>query len=97
MIGQNDAPVAYPESWWESRTGEQLQELLRAGFIGGELYDGAQRELERRARESSRVAEQAAEDRRRQRIDQGNRIALAAAIVSFLTAIGAVLWLLFIR
>ena len=97
MSGQNEAQAAYPASWWENRSSEQLQDLLRAGLIGGELYDGAQRELERRARESARLAEQAVADRRRERVDEGNRIALAASAVSVLTAIAAVLWLMFIR
>ncbi len=97
MSGQTETEVAYPASWWESRTSDQLQDFVRAGFISGDLYVSAQRELERRARESARLVEKAAEEKVRHRVDEGNRVALAAAAVSFITAIGALLWLLFIR
>lgn len=97
MSATNETEVAYPASWWESRTKEQLQDFLRAGFISGDLYDGAQRELERRARESMRLVEEAARGAIEQRVKQGNHIALGAAGVSFIAALGALAWMLFVR
>jgi hypothetical protein len=96
-MGSIKREAAYPESWWKSRTAEQLQEFVRAGFISGKLFDGAQRELERRARESSRRAAEAAEEKVQHRVDKGNRVALAAAAFSVVSAICAMIWLLFVR
>ena len=97
MSGSIEREAVYPASWWESRTAEQLQEFVRAGFMSGEMFDGAQRELERRARESARQVAEATEQEIQHRLDEGNRIALVAAVISFVAAIGAMLWRLFMR
>ena len=97
MSGQNETDVAYPASWWESRSSEQLQDFVRGGFVSGDMYYGAQRELERRARESKRLVDEAATDAIQHRVNQGNQIALAAAAVSFVAALGALAWMVFIR
>jgi hypothetical protein len=55
-----EAEALYSADWWHSRTNEQLQELMRAGFTVGEAGPGAHRELERRAREHARGEEQQA-------------------------------------
>jgi len=47
--------------WWESLTGEQLQEMTRGGLEAGEYGAGAHREIERRARERARLEQQETE------------------------------------
>ena len=56
-----DVEMLYSADWWQSRTNEQLQELLRSGFAVGQAGPGAHRELERRAREHARAEEQQAQ------------------------------------
>ena len=97
MSGQNETDVAYPASWWESRTRDQLQDFVRAGFVSGDMYYRAQRELERRARESTRLVEQAADDKVRHRVEQGNHVALIAALVCLFASILAAASLLILR
>ena len=84
----------YSASWWQSQSHEQLQEFIRRGFSGGEQYDGAHRELERRARENARRINDAAAARIQQRKEHAGRIALGAAIVSVIAAIGSAAWML---
>lgn len=96
MNAPSETQVAYPASWWESRTVEQLNEYVRAGFISGDLFVEAQRELERRAREATRQATAAAEEENEHQALEGNRFALAAAIF-FITAAFLLIWLLFLR
>ena len=84
-------------SWWESQTHEQLQEFIRTGFSGGEQYEGAHRELERRARDAARRANDAAAARRKDREDRAGRIAFGAALVSLIAAIGSAAWVLLNR
>lgn len=92
MSTPSETQVAYPASWWESQSADQLQEYVRAGFISGEMFVGAQRELERRARESARQLDEAAEEEAQHFIDQRDRVALGAAIISLLVAIAALIW-----
>lgn len=47
----------YSRQWWESRTNNELQEMVRGGLAAGEAGAGAHRELERRAR-ALRTAEE---------------------------------------
>ena len=96
MSGQIETEVAYPASWWASQSAEQLQEFVRAGFMSGQLFDGAQRELERRARESTRKRDEAANEELVHRMERGYRAAVIAA-VSFLVAICALIWMLTVR
>ena len=92
-----EAEVAYPASWWENQTAEQLKELVRAGFVRGELFDGAQRELERRARESARQVDAEVQEEIQHHEVQKNYIALAVAAVSFIAATCALIWVLLVR
>ena len=96
MIGSTEARP-YSESWWAGQTHEQLQEFIRIGYSGGEHYDGAHRELERRAKEAVRHANDAAAARLKDREDRAGRIALSAALVSLISAIGSAVWMLFNR
>ncbi len=91
MSGQSEADVAYPASWWESRTGEQLQDYVRAGIMGGEMFYGAQRELERRGRQSTRLVDETAREEVRKFEDLVNRAALVAAVICFLAAVIALI------
>ena len=56
-----EAETPYSADWWEERTSEQLQEMVRAGLGAGEYGAGAIRELERRARKHAAVQEREAE------------------------------------
>lgn len=48
-------------AWWESRTAEQLRDIINRGFAGGPEFAGAVAEVERRARaETRRLRELAA-------------------------------------
>jgi hypothetical protein len=47
----------YSRQWWEGRTNNELQELVRGGLAAGESGAGAHRELERRARQLSKAEE----------------------------------------
>ena len=84
-------------AWWESQTHQQLQDLIRIGYSGGEQYEGAHRELERRAKDAARRASQAAAARQKDREDRAGRIAFGAALVSLIAAIGSAAWVLFNR
>ena len=93
MIGPAEAQP-YSASWWEKQSHEQLQEFIRVGFSGGTQYDGAHRELERRSQEAARRAREAAAMRIQNRKDRAGHLALAAAIVSVIAAIGSAVWVL---
>jgi len=53
-----EAEAPYSPQWWQSRTNDELHELMRGGLAEGEAGLGAHRELERRAREQARAEEQ---------------------------------------
>jgi hypothetical protein len=91
MSEQTVTQTAEPPAPWETRTQEELQSLIRAGFSAGEQYDLAVREIERRGREETRRAEQAAADEIEHRVEGVSRVALTAAIISLLAAVGAIL------
>jgi len=90
---QLEHDVEHPASWWEGRSAQQLQEFVRAGFMSGELYSGAQREIERRARESLRQVDEAARIETAHRKHQSNQVAFSAAGIGLVAAIGALIWL----
>ena len=78
---------------WENRTSDELQSLVRAGIMAGDQYDGAVRELERRARERARQDEETHLQEARHLADEGNHTALLAAAACILAAIAALFWL----
>ena len=51
----------FSAAWWQRRTPEELRDIIKRGFAGGEAFQGAVSETERRAREeTSRLREIAA-------------------------------------
>ena len=78
----------YSVTWWESRTAEDLRDIINRGFAGGQLFHAANAEIERRAREETRrlrdlAAAQAVSRRKRMEIIwglAGSALALAALI-----------------
>lgn len=40
-------------TWWEGRTAEQLRDIIKRGFAGGQVFQDAVAEAERRAREET--------------------------------------------
>ena len=60
----NDSAVEsiepYSVAWWESRTAEDLRDIINRGFAGGQVFKAANAEIERRAgEETRRLREQA--------------------------------------
>jgi hypothetical protein len=50
-----DAPHEHlSAAWWEARSAEELRDIIKRGFAGGEAFQGAVAEAERRAREATR-------------------------------------------
>jgi hypothetical protein len=81
--GAIDSNEAYSAAWWEARTAEELRDIINRGFAGGETFQGAVSEIERRARETTRrLREAAAEAKsRRKRL----KIMIIGAVVSIAT------------
>ena len=59
----------YSVAWWESRTAEDLRDIINRGFAGGQVFQAANAEIERRARQETRrlrdLAEATARARRK--------------------------------
>ena len=78
----NDGPrETFSAEWWQNRTGEELRDIIKRGFAGGEAFQGAVAEAERRGREVTQRlrAEAAIEAERRKkrlRIIAGGAIAV---------------------
>jgi len=60
-MDQAEAEQLYSREWWESRTGNELQHIVRSGLAAGDAGLQAHRELERRARELDKADEEKAE------------------------------------
>jgi hypothetical protein len=69
--GPDEAAEPYSAAWWQRRTAEELRDIIKRGFSGGQAFHGAVSETERRAREETRrlrdVAAVEAERRRKRR------------------------------
>src|ERR1700745_1813761 len=76
----------YSRQWWENRSNNELQEMVRGGLAAGESGPGAHRELERRARELRRAEEHEAQLQETQRTALRVRI-LAAAFLAMLISL----------
>jgi hypothetical protein len=76
-----EAERLYSQQWWESRTNNELQEMVRGGLAAGETAAGAHRELERRARALRRAEEDEAERQETHRTALRIRILAAAFLV----------------
>jgi len=57
----DESPEPYSAAWWESRTAEELRDIIKRGFAGADAFRGAVAETERRARAATtRLREEAA-------------------------------------
>ena len=45
---QTPPPPAYSPSWWEGRSSDELRLVIDRGLQGGDLFDAAIREMQRR-------------------------------------------------
>jgi hypothetical protein len=43
----------FSAAWWEMRSAEELRDIIKRGFAGGDAFQGAVAEAERRAREAT--------------------------------------------
>ena len=50
----DEALQPYSAAWWQRRTAEELRDIIKRGFAGGDAFQGAVSETERRAREETR-------------------------------------------
>lgn len=50
----DQAPEPYSAAWWDKRSAEELRDIIKRGFAGGQAFQGAVSETERRAREETR-------------------------------------------
>jgi hypothetical protein len=75
----------YSRQWWEGRTNNELQELVRGGLAAGESGAGAHRELERRARELRKAEEDEAQRQETNRTALRVRILAAAFLVMLIS------------
>ena len=86
----NDAREQFSAAWWEHRTAEELRDIIKRGFAGGEAFQGAVSETERRARDETRrlreIAAVEAEQRRKRK-----RVAILASIAA-VTVASAAYW-----
>jgi hypothetical protein len=82
-----DASEPFSAAWWERRTAEELRDIIKRGFSGGEAFQGAVTETERRARkETSRLRHIAAiEAEQRQK---RKRVFIIGSIAAFSVAAG---------
>jgi hypothetical protein len=75
----------YSRQWWEGRTNNELQELVRGGLAAGESGAGAHRELERRARQLRRAEEDEAQRQETHRTALRVRILATAFLVMLIS------------
>ncbi len=73
----------YSVAWWESRTAEDLRDIINRGFAGGQIFKAANAEIERRAREETRrlrdeAAAAAVAQRKRKEIIWGIAVSVLA-------------------
>ena len=81
----------YSVAWWQSRTPEELRDIINRGFAGGDAFGGALAESERRVREEARLKEQAYVDPI-QHAWRINFAALSIAIVALFAILTAAAW-----
>lgn len=73
-------PVRWSGEWWQSRTSQQLDELIRGSIPGSGAFDGAVAEVNRRASVN------------RQRTDRAIAIVgTSAAVIAALASIAALI------
>lgn len=82
-------------AFWESRSAEQLREILDRGLAAGDAFTGASAEIERRARETARRARESStilDGSRVRRVRAGKVLVLASAAVG--AAATAIYWVI---
>ena len=62
-MDQAELQRPHSREWWESRTGTELQEIIRSGLSAGDVGVQAQCEIERRARELAKAEDQKVEEK----------------------------------
>ena len=72
----------YSVEWWQSRSAEDLRDIIKRGFSGGAEFSGAVAESERRASEAMRRLRDAASVERRQRKRLTLYLALAVIVAT---------------
>jgi hypothetical protein len=80
----NDRHEQFSAAWWALRSPEELRDIIKRGFAGGDAFKGAVAEAERRAREAtSRLREAAAVDaaRRKKLLKTATTIGLSTLAV----------------
>jgi hypothetical protein len=79
----------YSVAWWETRTAEDLRDIVNRGFASGQAFRGAIAETERRARQETRrlrevAAAEALSRRKRNEIFWG----VAASVLAIAALLG---------
>lgn len=89
--GSDGAAEPYSAAWWELRSAEELRDIIKRGFAGGEAFQGAVSETERRARDETRRLRDAAalEAERRRKL---KRVALGTIAAAVAIAACAGVW-----
>ena len=77
----------YSRQWWEDRTNNELQEMVRGGLSAGESGAGAHRELERRARQLRKAEEDEAQRQETHNTALRVRILAAAFLVMLISLV----------
>ena len=80
----NEPRETFSAAWWQNRTAEELSDIIKRGFAGGEAFQGAVAEAERRGREATQRLREAAAveaERRKNRMRIVGLAALATLIV----------------
>ena len=80
----------YSPGWWQSRSTEELREIINRGIANGPVFEGATIETERRAREHLRIEDNAA-DAQAARNKRLRLLILEAVLVTCLFALIAAL------
>ncbi len=81
----------YSAAWWHDRTAEELRDIIKRGFAGGDAFQGAVAETERRAREATKRLREAAavEAERRKKL---KKVIILGAIACVTMAASASMW-----
>lgn len=73
--------AAFSADWWNSRTADELRDMINRGFAGGDLFTGATAEAARRSGEARQLAdEEAAAVSRRERRGKRKRLILQVLV-----------------
>jgi len=82
----------FSAAWWEMRTAEELRDIIKRGFAGGDAFQGAVAEAERRAREATTRLRQEAAIAAAARKRRWKLIAIGALASLAVIALAAGIW-----